>query len=68
MLGSWQHDSGDNYLDMRDPRRPGDLAAVYATPTLAARLFGWKAERDLATTYQDHWRWQKNNPKGYSHA
>ena len=47
------------------PRRPGDVAACYADPSLAVRLLGWKAERDLATMCQDHWRWQKQNPQGY---
>lgn len=50
------------------PRRQGDVAACYADPSLAVRLLGWKAERDLATMCKDHWRWQKNNPNGFSHA
>jgi UDP-glucose 4-epimerase len=47
------------------PRRPGDVAACYADPRLTMQLLGWKAERDLASMCQDHWRWQKNNPQGY---
>jgi len=50
------------------PRRPGDVAACYADPSLAVRLLGWKAERDLGTMCQDHWRWQKQNPQGFLHA
>lgn len=47
------------------PRRQGDVAACYADPRLAMQLLGWKAERDLASMCQDHWRWQKHNPQGY---
>lgn len=47
------------------PRRPGDVVACYADPRLAMQTLGWKAERDLTTMCQDHWRWQKNNPQGY---
>jgi UDP-glucose 4-epimerase len=50
------------------PRRPGDVAACYADPGLAAQILGWKAERDLSIMCEDHWRWQKQNPKGFAHA
>jgi UDP-glucose 4-epimerase len=43
-----------------DPRRPGDVACVYADPALAEKLFGWRATRDLPTICADAWRWQKN--------
>jgi UDP-glucose 4-epimerase len=47
-------------------RRPGDAAVVYADPTLAASLLGWRAERTLADMARDHWRWQRENPNGYA--
>ena len=46
-------------------RRPGDVAACYADPTLAERLLGWKATRDLGVMCADSWRWQRLNPRGY---
>jgi UDP-glucose 4-epimerase len=46
-------------------RRAGDVACIYADPSLAAELFGWRAERDLATMCRDHWAWQRDNPDGY---
>lgn len=46
-------------------RRPGDIAACYADPTLAKKLFGWKAARSLEDMCADTWRWQSQNPKGY---
>lgn len=46
-------------------RRPGDIAACYADPTLANTELGWKAERGLEEMCEDAWRWQKNNPNGF---
>lgn len=47
-------------------RRDGDVATCYADPALAADLLGWRASRDLDRMCADSWRWQKNNPDGYS--
>lgn len=46
-------------------RRPGDIAACYADPALAASLLGWTASRDLDAMCADSWRWQSANPDGY---
>jgi UDP-glucose 4-epimerase len=48
------------------PRRPGDIAACYADPTLARELLGWTAQHDLARMCEDSWRWQSMNPKGFA--
>ena len=45
-------------------RRPGDIAACYADPSLAQRDLGWRAERDLQQMCEDTWRWQSRNPEG----
>ena len=50
------------------PRRPGDVAACYADPTLASTLLGWRATRDLAAMCADSWRWQQRNPNGFADA
>lgn len=47
------------------PRRPGDAAVVYADPSRAAALLGWKATRTLDDICADSWRWQSANPHGY---
>lgn len=47
------------------PRRPGDLAVVYADPQKAARELGWTAARDIRTMCRDAWNWQQKNPNGY---
>jgi len=46
-------------------RRPGDIAACYADPSLAARVLGWRASLDLDAMCRDGWRWQLQNPDGY---
>jgi UDP-glucose 4-epimerase len=51
-----------------EARRPGDTATVYADPTLAAELLGWRASRDLDAMCADHWAWQRANPRGYEPA
>lgn len=47
-------------------RRPGDIAACYADPSLAERLLGWRAEYDLENMCRDTWHWQSRNPNGYA--
>jgi UDP-glucose 4-epimerase len=47
-------------------RRPGDIAATWADPTLAHDLLGWRATRGLDEMAADHWRWQAQNPQGYA--
>ncbi len=47
------------------PRRPGDAALIYADPSYAEKLLGWKAEKNLEDMCRDTWRWQKQNPNGY---
>ncbi len=47
------------------PRRPGDVAACYADPTLARQLLGWQARHDLDRMCADSWRWQSMNPQGF---
>ena len=49
-----------------DPRRPGDLAEVYADSSKARELLGWEAKRGVKEMCEDSWRWQKNNPNGYN--
>jgi UDP-glucose 4-epimerase len=48
------------------PRRDGDIAECFADPSLAARLIDWRAVRNLDQMCADAWRWQCNNPDGYS--
>jgi UDP-glucose 4-epimerase len=47
-------------------RRAGDVAQVYADPSLAQRLLGWRAELGIEAMCRDAWRWQSMNPVGYA--
>ena len=47
-------------------RRPGDVAACWADPSLAEQLLGWRARLDLNRMCADSWRWQSMNPKGFA--
>ena len=48
------------------PRRPGDVAALWADPARAMELLGWTANRGVAAMCEDTWRWQDQNPDGYT--
>ena len=48
-------------------RRPGDVAACWADPSLALERLGWKAHHDLASMCVSSWRWQSMNPGGFEH-
>jgi len=49
-----------------EPRRPGDVAACYADPSLAQRLLGWRARLTLRDMCAHAWAWQRDNPQGYA--
>ena len=46
-------------------RRPGDVAQVYADPSRAQTLLGWRARYGIEAMCRDAWHWQSLNPKGY---
>ena len=48
-----------------DPRRPGDIASVYADPTKAKNELGWVAQYGIEEMCADSWKWQSMNPNGY---
>jgi UDP-glucose 4-epimerase len=47
------------------PRRPGDVASMYADATMAENLLKWKAKLGVDNMCEDTWRWQSTNPYGY---
>ena len=65
MVNTFVRETGQSVPYQITPRRPGDVAACYADPSLAAEKLNWKAERDLSQMMADTWRWQSNNPEGY---
>jgi len=46
-------------------RRPGDVAACFADPSLAERVLGWRATLNIESMCRDAWNWQSKNPHGY---
>ena len=49
-------------------RRPGDIAACYADPSLATSELAWTAKRGIEEMCADGWRWQSQNPNGFGDA
>ena len=47
------------------PRRPGDIAACYASADKAKEELGWVAENDIRDMCADSWKWQQMNPNGF---
>jgi UDP-glucose 4-epimerase len=47
-------------------RRPGDAAISYADPTKANRELKWFAQNTMEDMCMDAWRWQSQNPNGFS--
>lgn len=48
------------------PRRPGDVASSYADPSKANAELGWRTTRSVEDMCADTWRWQSQNPEGYT--
>ena len=65
MVEAFEHVNGVKIARHFAPRRPGDLAEVYADPKKSERELHWKATHTLEDMCRDTWNWQKNNPNGY---
>jgi UDP-glucose 4-epimerase len=65
VLKAYAQASGRELTHQVMARRPGDVAACYADPTLARELLGWQARHDLDRMCADSWRWQSMNPQGF---
>ena len=48
------------------PRRVGDNDEVFACADKANDVLSWQAEYNIEDMCLDTWRWQKNNPDGYT--
>lgn len=66
MVEAFRQASGRNVPYVIAGRRPGDIAACYADPAKALAELGWKADRGIQEMCEDTWRWQTENPEGYS--
>ena len=47
-------------------RRAGDVAFSYSDTKKAEKILGWKAHKDVVDACRDTWRWQRDNPDGYT--
>ena len=47
-------------------RRPGDIAACFADPAKAKAELGWVAANGIEEMCADGWRWQSQNPNGFT--
>jgi UDP-glucose 4-epimerase len=66
MVSAFERVSGRSVPYEIVERRPGDIAACWADPSLARKLLQWEASRTLTQMCEDAWRWQSSNPKGYA--
>jgi len=57
-------DLGEGDLHYRiGARRPGDVEKVFADPTKAEKLLGWKTKYTMEESVLDAWNWQKSLQK-----
>lgn len=66
LAASFKKASGKDIPYEITDRRPGDIAACYASPEKANQDLGWKTEKTIDDACVDAWRWQSQNPNGYS--
>jgi len=66
MIRAFESVSGQSIAHRIVDRRPGDVASCFADVSLAGELLGWKSSRNLHQMCVDTWRWQRQNPNGYS--
>lgn len=65
MVEAFEQATGQRIKYKFAPRRPGDIAACYADPSLAERELNWRTQKSLDDMMLDTWRWQSRNPEGY---
>jgi len=60
LVKTFERVTGRNVPYQIAPRRLGDVAEVYADPSLAKQLLGWQATLNIEDMCKDAWRWQEN--------
>ncbi len=65
MVKAFEEASGRKIPYVIAPRRPGDIAEVFADASLAEKELGFKTKRDVFDMCRDLWNWQSHNPNGY---
>ncbi|MDR1496528.1 MAG: UDP-glucose 4-epimerase GalE [Clostridiales Family XIII bacterium] len=59
IIAAFERACGKELSKAAYPRRPGDLATVYADTSLAEKELGFKARRGIDEMCIDSWRWQQ---------
>lgn len=65
LIDAFRKASGKKIPHQIASRRPGDIAACYASAEKAARELEWLASKTIEQACADSWRWQSQNPDGY---
>ena len=65
VVDTFERTTGQSLKKRIGPRRPGDVATTYCTPTLAQRELNWHSRRNIEDICRDAWLWQQQNPHGY---
>lgn len=66
LISAFKEASGKDIPYTIASRRPGDLPEYYADATKANRELKWTTQKTLAEACADSWRWQSQNPNGYT--
>lgn len=66
MVKAFEKASGKSVPYVIAPRRSGDIAECYADASLAKAEIGFECKYNLEQMCEDSWRWQSQNPNGYS--
>lgn len=66
MIRAFEQASGQSVPYKISPRRVGDIAQCYAQPDKAKQELNWQAKLGLQQMMEDTWRWQSQNPNGFT--
>lgn len=66
MIKAFEEASGTKVPYKVVARREGDIASCFADPSYAKEVLGWEAKQGVKEMCEDTWKWQSNNPSGYS--
>ena len=59
LIASFERATGVKVPYRIGARREGDIEKIWAEPTKANTVLGWKAEADIDDTMRNAWRWQQ---------
>jgi UDP-glucose 4-epimerase len=60
VVDTFEEVSGVRVPHVLGPRRPGDIAAIWADTSKSRTLLGWRCEHDLRSALRDAWNWQRS--------